>query len=290
MKNTLKAILLSGISLSYHYHRAQHGPRKILFIPEVPKRWYIIWKACRFAGIEPTTTADENVVAAFLFEDATWSTVRLEQFPVPNGTPVLNAACIDISKATVSNLFEGVFQRPIHVDPLVHQGLCVKKSDVNATHSGQIVQCPVAAREPGFVYQKLIDNTCGREHVVDLRVVIVGDEIPVVYKKYRQVRIRFENINSWAEFHRARDVFSDEEQRLLLLFARRIGLDVGEIDVLRDVADRQIYIVDVNKTPAGPPGGISSLEGIRAVSAVAHSLHRYLQRGKRGAAATDGRH
>ena len=45
------------------------------------------------------------------------------------------------------------------------------------------------------------------------------------------------------------DRFSVEEERALLDLAARIGLDYGEIDVLRD-ADGQMYAVDVNKTPA----------------------------------------
>ena len=46
-------------------------------------------------------------------------------------------------------------------------------------------------------------------------------------------------------------MFSVEEEKALLDLAARIGLDYGEIDVLRDV-DGEIYVVDVNKTPWWP--------------------------------------
>ena len=46
-------------------------------------------------------------------------------------------------------------------------------------------------------------------------------------------------------------MFSVEEEEAILDLAARIGLDYGEIDVLRD-ADGEIYVVDVNKTPWWP--------------------------------------
>ena len=44
------------------------------------------------------------------------------------------------------------------------------------------------------------------------------------------------------------DAISVKESDAILDLAARIGLDYGEIDVLRD-ADGAIYVVDVNKTP-----------------------------------------
>jgi len=49
-------------------------------------------------------------------------------------------------------------------------------------------------------------------------------------------------------------LFSADEQRLMLEFARRIGMDYGELDVLRDKETTDIYVVDANRTPVRPKG------------------------------------
>jgi len=53
------------------------------------------------------------------------------------------------------------------------------------------------------------------------------------------------------------DVLASHEVELCRNFCREIGLDYGELDVLRDRKDGQIYIVDANNTPAGPPNGLT---------------------------------
>ena len=44
-------------------------------------------------------------------------------------------------------------------------------------------------------------------------------------------------------------MLSKDEQAKLLQFCRAIGLDYGELDVLRDNGDGRIYVVDANNTP-----------------------------------------
>jgi glutathione synthase/RimK-type ligase-like ATP-grasp enzyme len=59
------------------------------------------------------------------------------------------------------------------------------------------------------------------------------------------------------------DVLSPEEVERIIRFCRRMGLDYGELDVLRHRDDGRIYIVDVNTTPWGPPIQLST-QGKRA--------------------------
>ena len=44
---------------------------------------------------------------------------------------------------------------------------------------------------------------------------------------------------------------------LINKFCESFGLEYGEIDVVRDFSSGNIYILDVNKTPWGPPNGLS---------------------------------
>ena len=50
-----------------------------------------------------------------------------------------------------------------------------------------------------------------------------------------------------------KQVISVKEYALIVRFCKEIGLDTGELDVLRDKDTGKIYIVDANNTPGGPP-------------------------------------
>jgi hypothetical protein len=136
-----------------------------------------------------------------------------------------------------------------------------------------VVTCPTGA-EPGFVYQRLIDNRVGDE-VLDLRLMKVGPWFPLGYCKYRPRQQRFKNANSRVTLFHPPDLFSDEELANLRAATERLGLDVGEIDTLRD-SDGRLYLIDVAKTPWGPPSGITRADGRRAMRLLAKELERYL--------------
>ena len=57
-------------------------------------------------------------------------------------------------------------------------------------------------------------------------------------------------------------------------FCAKIGMDYGEVDVLRDRDDGRIYIVDANNTPSGPPSPISDSDGNIAVREAISSIRR----------------
>lgn len=139
---------------------------------------------------------------------------------------------------------------------------------------------PIADPDPGSVYQRLIDNTDDNGMVLDLRTGIVGNEIPYVFLKYRPISVRFSNDNAVVRLG-SPDVFSIEEQGLILRFSREIGLDVGELDILRDRSSGKIFIVDVAKTPHSPSDNFITIGGLRAIRNGAHAFRRqFLQRGQ----------
>lgn len=47
------------------------------------------------------------------------------------------------------------------------------------------------------------------------------------------------------------DVFSEAEYAKIISFCHKVGMDVGELDILRDPIEDQLYIIDANKTAAG---------------------------------------
>ncbi|MBK5281660.1 MAG: hypothetical protein JJE16_06185 [Nitrospiraceae bacterium] len=167
--------------------------------------------------------------------------------------PVLNLRCRDISKRKVEAVHQAVFGYGLEVDPRKFVGRCVKKSDDNATHDGRIIQCPVKDTDERAVYQRVVNNSGDGQFVEDIRVPVFENTIPFCYVKLRPVGSRFGNQNTSAIVCELSEVLSAGEINLLLRFCHEMGLDYGEVDVLRDVDDKRIYIVDVNNTPFGPP-------------------------------------
>ncbi len=269
---------------------AQHPiPPKILLYPTCPPPGvYVISKMCASMGFQVVSANSEDVCLAIAWEDAT----HVDIAPVP-GVRTLNASCRDISKEAVARAFERVFGYGFHVDPTTHIGPLVEKSDRNGPHDGRIIHGPAQA-VPGRVYQRIIDNQVEDRFVMDIRTPVIGNAIPFVYLKYRPLYERFSNNNTRAVRRPTSEVFSTDEVSNIVAFARAMGLDYGELDILRDRGDSRIYIVDVNKTPVGPPNHLDRFEGRRAMRELGEALAAqfmvmpHLQPSRRPMAADEG--
>ncbi len=123
------------------------------------------------------------------------------------------------------------------------------------------------------VYQKMINNTLGDE-VLDIRVPIIKGTVPFVYLKYRRLTSRFSNKNIASDGRIPWCPFSlIMRSARIKQFAEKLGLDFGELDVLRDVDNGKIYIVDVNNTPCGPPNHLAKAESARAIQILSDSFN-----------------
>ena len=255
----------------------KHG--RVYFYPEMPHPYTAAYKALHLSGVQmvsglPQITDQSPVV--FIWEDST-----INQCAVPAVSEnwfVVNRGCKDISKSRVGKIHLEVFGYQAEVNPLVHVGPMVAKSDENGAHSGQVVTGPLEVIKPGWVYQQVINNSSdslglpssGSGKAVDFRVPIFGSARQHAYIKYRPLSSRFGNVNDLAEFVDIDSLFTPREIENLNEFCKRAGLDYGEIDVIRDSASNLIFVLDVNKTPLGPPNGLSE-------SGVADALSFYMQ-------------
>ena len=210
-------------------------------LPNMPAPYYLLWGVLRRAGVR----AGPNPKLSLLFTDKT--VVRGHDHA--RTSLVLNGACRDITKSRVADVFADVFGYALAVDPTVHRGPMVEKSEDNGLHDGRVVHGPRAAR-PGFVYQRLVDNSWGEDgaRVADLRCPTVFGKLAVVCIKQRPRDQRFANFNTACDLAEPGEVFSADELAKIAAFCRRMHLDWGGLDILRDRADGRIYIVDVNKT------------------------------------------
>lgn len=245
--------------------------RTVLCYPDKPDYSQVLYKICNFLGCKLTDSVTSRPDLIIAFEDTTKRAHSPVLAEFAAGSRVVNQDCDDISKVKVENVFRDVFGYGTFVDPETHQGPCVMKSDANAMHDGRLVECPTTAARSDVIYQKVIDNT-SEDEVLDIRVPIIGTDIPFVYLKYRSLRSRFSNKNTRVAMSAVDSVFTDDEIAKILQFADKLGLDFGELDILRDVDDEDIYIVDVNNTPCGPPNHLCKADSRRAVQILSASF------------------
>ncbi len=227
---------------------------RILFHPEPPFEYHTVFKMVARMGYSFTTRPDRAHDLAVFFSGGTYERLSPEIAEIQRERPVINAGCLDISKSRVNEAFLEAFGYALGVDPETHVGVAVAKSEVNAQHDGREVQCPTTPVE-GVSYQRLVNTvTPEGDRVVVFRVPVVGDQIPVVYRKTRPIEHHLGDADAPGVDELAtQDVFSQEEIDATIRFCGLLGLDLGELDMLRDNDDKRLYIVDANSTPWGPP-------------------------------------
>lgn len=220
----------------------------IAFFPQTPGPWYNIWQVIRLAGLKTVSDAS-RADYIFIFEDKTYAEFDPDCFTADDAIKI-NDQIGDISKEHVADVFEKVFRYSLRVDPVTHVGPAIEKSNVNGTHDGRVIDCPIASSDivSGQSYQRLVDSTFDGTTSEDLRIAYVLGEIALVYHKYKPLSDRFGTHYLRVDVKRAADVFSQDEINLIIKFCETMGLDFGAVDVMRDKHDGRIYIVDVNKT------------------------------------------
>lgn len=247
-------------------------PLKISFTPQMPQVWYAIWPVCHLAGIEIVRDPAQADIL-FYFEDREFTQVQ----PLPHaGKYMLNGDCLDIRKSRVAEVFQEVFGYGLSIDPYTHSGLALMKSERNGVHDGQIVPCPYVVPRKDYVFQRLVENTLDGHTYTDIRTPVVGGALPIIYLKNRTASTRFSNENASVSLTSADEQFTPEEQARILAFARRINLDFGGLDILRDRRDGRIYIVDVNKTDMGPPTALPRPQKLIAMQKLADTFRAHV--------------
>jgi len=245
--------------------------RKARIEPTHHDRTYLSWKLFQMMGI--VVTKDQDADISYYHEDSTNASdpKRFRKF--------INGKCTDISKSKVHDAFQNAFGYSIAVDPLVHSGVMVSKSNSNAQHDGFIVQGPIEKPEANRVYERLIDNLITDSEILEYRVCVIGQDIPYVIINRRDRDKRFDAAYQHTRSIVANDnVFSDAERRMIIACAHELGLDIGEFDVLRDKQSEQIFIVDANKTPKSPPSQLFNRKGLDCLAKAAASFEKQFLR------------
>lgn len=247
------------------------------FTPERPLMTYSIWRICRELGLRVTDRPASDCVVAFSWEDVT-----VNRSP-PTAPPFvaqrsINTRCVDIRKSTVEAASIAAFGYGLAVDPRTYVGPYVRKSEDNGAHDGTLVEGP-REPEPGFIYQRLVDNVVDGDWTEVLRVPVVGRRIPFIYLNYRGIGERFTRLDH-QELRSTASLLTGQEIERILAFCELIGLEFGDLDVLRDGRDGQLHVVDANKTPANAPAHISFRLGARASRLLARAFDQEFLAGR----------
>jgi hypothetical protein len=250
-------------------------PLCLNFFPKFPHDKYILWKICHSLGLTLTNQPFRRDACNIYWRD---DTVRPTLAAAERDKRILNGRCLDVGKLALEPAHLAAFGYQAQVDPTLHDGPAVCKSNLNAKHDGCIVQCPLPRAEPDHVYQRLIDNSASEDEVVDIRVPIVGRGIPFVYLKFRPIASRFANVNSQARFEPVATQLTPVEQQQILDLAARVGLELGEVDVVRDRPTGKIYVIDISHSPYGPPNHLDAVSYHQALHAYCGALLALLRR------------
>ncbi|MFM7813492.1 MAG: hypothetical protein ACKO66_03130 [Flavobacteriales bacterium] len=252
------------------WHHAGRLPVLVCW-PDWPSKKTTVMKIAHQQRMRITNHLVKQPACVLWFDDATKGDPSALVAMYPHHR-ILNVACTDISKQHVEEIHQQVLGYGMHCIPQVHHGMAVQKSDGNAVHDGRYVICPLEDVQPGDVYQRVIDNSISEFEVMDYRVPVIAGTPVLVYRKFKKMELRFTNEVVRSELAVLADVFTQEELKMISEFTRAMGADFCELDILRDHHDGRIYIIDLNKTPYGPPAKLPDTKAREAVERMSQAF------------------
>jgi hypothetical protein len=271
VKSPSLTLLLAALFTERLRKKRKYAPLTVIFYPRAPHHRYIVWKTLKYMGAKMRLYEDvKRSPPAGLYVrwlDETFVDPRIgDELPAQRRRFALNERLHDISKRRVETVSIEVFGYGLMINPSTHCGKCVEKSNDNGRHDGRVIECPVALADQDKVYQRIINNSTGDGFVMDIRIPFILEFMPFAYLKYRPIDVRFSNNNANVVTADVKEILSSDEMENIKRFCNIIGLDIGELDLLRDNDSGKLYVIDVNSTPYGPPnhlGLVGSMQAIR---------------------------
>lgn len=273
-KDSWKYVLIRREYTNFSILKNLAGSLKMLFKPEKtilcypdrPSTYHVFYKMCALCSYKISINPEKKCDAVFWSHNITFPDRAAIQPFSNRGKKVINSNCINLGKKLVGRSFEQVFGYSLDIDPATYKGSIVEKSVYNGTNFATALKGPIPFQDirENYVYQKEIDNRSEFDDLtVVYRVPVYLGEIPIVYLKYRPYAVQFTGTYTKVEVKKPRDLFTEEELSNILEMNKKMGIDYGECDVLRDT-DGKIYVVDVNSNPGGPPVKMSHQQKVES--------------------------
>ncbi len=227
--------------------------RSIFFHPGQPPPTHVLEHVRQHAGWD-LARSPETADWCVLYQDATWVTLPDDDPFAGIALTWINGRCRDISKQKVEQVFDAVFGYPLAIDPLTHQGVCLRKSNKNYVKDVKLLQGPIPVEELSeqYVYERLVDSRVPGLGPIELPAYVVGGQVVSVFKVIRPDWISagsFVDGSLDVAVVYPTSVFSAQELEQIAVFCDAMGFDYGKLDIIRDNEDQRIYIHDANTTP-----------------------------------------
>ena len=220
---------------------------KILFYPEPVRTGAKVFDYCESLGFETTNYINAEGITAVFFNHPNPQCIYQpdnDLLELSKKHRVYNINCNNTRKSYVADIHLKVFGYNASVGKKF-KGKMVRKSDLQYKRCEVIVSKYSYARH--LHYMKFI-NTYSNGYYSNFRVPYYDGAIPCVvqikkkdpFDRKSKTKLVIKKPSFW---------FSPEEIKKIRQFCVAMGLDYGEIDVLRDKNDKRIYIIDVNDKP-----------------------------------------
>ena len=222
----------------------------ILAYPDKVSNGAKLWHVCEHFGIQITNNPQTVFDYAIYWCNKTNSMPDWIISQIAQKMNVININCVNVLKSRVDKIWEKSCGYSITINPEKYQYEYVRKSQLQyRSHTGEVhdgIICDSPQKpDKKFVYQRLIDTSVDGGRFRTLRLPIFKKNIPCIIVK--DSKDRFKEAHSVVEVEY--DIFNyidGVELYNIRKFCRKIGLDYGELDILRDNETERIYVVDVN--------------------------------------------
>lgn len=258
--------------MRYQWSRWTKPPQAtVCCYPQRAYPWHTIYRIAT-ANHYQLTDNPETADIVLHFSDTTYHPIDARLRALRKKRFVINDDSCDISKTHTDIVHRQVFGYGLSIDPHTYGKPYVKKSNINSLHNYTIQATPEAP-DPAYSYQRIVHNQVDDE-VIDIRIPFYGRILPMCTLKYRPVKTRFGDTSTRAEIVKTASVLSEKEISTIETLCASMGVDFGELDVLRDYQTGKIYVVDVNDTPSSPARALQWNDKKRALKIFADTFHR----------------
>lgn len=184
----------------------------------------------------------------------------------------VNGLLRSMKKDSIDDVQRAAFGYTSFIEPLRHKGFAVEKWTGEEPTAARYVRCPMKYDWHEFtdkhgniqrlIYQTSMDSRIypdkpvheqGEQLLREYRVSVIGDDIAAVFVVDKAIVNTFANIVPSRTYCHLLEVATDEftrvEAKTLLLYAKKQGLDIGELRVLRDNGSGRLYVIGVDHRP-----------------------------------------
>jgi len=207
-----------------------------------------------------------------------WNFQSKSDVPTELKGKVINIKCNDVLKDKVERVNSNVFGYSSEANTNRY-GVAVKKN-INQSHKDFSIIFTPCENENGYIYQKFINNRIAIDKVRDFRFFFAFGEY-IFTVKDKDLAGAF--VQQWGKSevilgNNVNEYFENAEVEKIKEVVKRMGLDLGAVDVVRDHSDYKLYVIDINNIPGMAPIEITPPVMQAFIKLVKENIEKWLNR------------